>query len=102
VTINTLSIRHMMRPFKPGTSLKDHAAPISDVLQQLQTQLAEFQALKEQLAVGAAGNIGGPQPQYGNMRPSGSIDSAITSASSSFLHLPGDANRASDSGRGIH
>jgi adenylate cyclase len=92
----------MMRPFKPGDSLKDHAAPIGDVLQQLRTQLAEFQALKEQLAVGAAGNIGGPQPQYGKIGPSDSIDSGITSASSSFLHLPGDVNRSSDSGRGIH
>jgi adenylate cyclase len=97
VTINTLDLRHMMRPFKPGDRLQDHAAPISDVLQQLRTQLAEFQALKEQLAVGSAGNIAGPQ-QYAD-RPSNSIDSGITSASSSFLHLPGDANRSFDSGR---
>lgn len=88
-----------MRPFKPGDTLNDHAVPISEVLQQLQTQLAEFQALKEQMAVGAAGNIGGP-PIHEKMGPSGSIDSGITSASSSFLHLPGDANRSFDSGRG--
>ena len=91
-----------MRPFKPGDSIKDHAAPISDILQQLRTQLAEFQALKEQLAVGTAGNPGGPPPQYTNKRPSDGIDSGITSASSSFLHLPGDAIHSFDSGRGIH
>lgn len=82
-----------MRPFKPGDTLSDHAVPITEVLQQLQTQLAEFQALKEQMAVGTAGNIGGP-PTYGKAAPSGGIDSGITSASSSFLHLPGDANRS--------
>lgn len=88
----------MMRPFKPGDTLGDHAVPINEVLQQLQTQLAEFQALKEQMAVDAAGNIGGP-PTPVKTGPSGSIDSGITSASSSFLHLPGDANRSFDSGR---
>jgi adenylate cyclase len=99
VTINTLSIRHMMRPFKPGDSLKDHAAPITDVLQQLSTQLAEFQALKEQLAE-APGSLGGPLPSY-EKRPSDTLDSGITSASTSYLHLPGDAIRSSDSDRGF-
>ena len=55
VTINTLAMRHMMRPFRPGDRLEDHAAPIGEVMQQLQTQLAEYRALKEQLAVDAAG-----------------------------------------------
>ncbi|KAJ5452763.1 Ras-association [Penicillium cf. griseofulvum] len=100
VCINTLSLRHMMRPFKPGDILSDHAVPINEVLQQLQTQLAEFQALKEQMAVDAAGNIGGPPTPYGEMGHSDSIDSGITSTSSSFLHHPGDANRSFDSGRG--
>jgi adenylate cyclase len=98
VCINTLFMRHMMRPFRPGDRLQDHAVPIGEVFQQLQTQLAEFQALKEQMAVGAAGNIGGPPP-YGNVAPSDAPDSGITSASSSFLHLTGDANRASNSSR---
>lgn len=88
-----------MRPFKPGDTLSDHAVPISDVLQQLQTQLAEFQALKEQMAVGAAGNIGG-RPTHVKIGPSGSIDSGITSTSSSFLHLPSDANHSFETGRG--
>jgi adenylate cyclase len=87
----------MMRPFKPGDKLKDHAVPISDVLQELRTQLAEFQALKESLAVGAAGITGGPKPQYSPAEPpSESLESGITSASSSYLHLPGDAARTSD------
>lgn len=90
-----------MRPFKAGDSLQDHAAPIADVLQQLSTQLAEFQALKEQLADSGPGHIASPQLHYGQ-RPSDSIDSGITSASSSFLHLPSDANRFYDHGRGRH
>ncbi|KAL1966282.1 hypothetical protein VTN77DRAFT_4635 [Rasamsonia byssochlamydoides] len=53
--VNTLAVRHMMRPFKPGDTLKDHAIPMSDLLLQLQTQLAEFKALKEQLGVGEGG-----------------------------------------------
>ncbi|KAJ5550519.1 hypothetical protein N7535_001538 [Penicillium sp. DV-2018c] len=97
VCINTLSLRHMMRPFKPGDKLGDHAVPIGEVFQQLQTQLAEFQALKEQMAVGACPQLGAPA-SYGNMA-SESLDSGITSASSSFLHLPGDTNRASNSSR---
>jgi adenylate cyclase len=88
----------MMRPFKPGDKLKDHAVPISDVLQQLQTQLAEFQALKESLEVGAAGITGGPQPQYSSLAThhSEGMDSGIATPSSSFLHLPGDTTRNSD------
>ncbi|KAL4922877.1 hypothetical protein BDW62DRAFT_4141 [Aspergillus aurantiobrunneus] len=58
VTISTLYVRHMMRPFKRGDQLNDHAAPIGDILQELQTQLAEYRALKEQVAVSAAGITG--------------------------------------------
>ena len=90
-----------MRPFKPGDTLSEHAVPIGEVLQQLQTQLAEFQALKEQMAVGAAGNIGGPPPRD-MMGHSGSIDSGITSSSSSSLNLHSDVIRSFDSGRGYH
>lgn len=57
VTVNTLAIRHMMRPFKPGDRLIDHAMPIREVMQQLQTQLAEYKALKEHLA-GVTGAVG--------------------------------------------
>lgn len=89
-TINTLSVRHMMRPFRSGDRLEDHAVPIGEVLQQLQTQLAEYRALKEQMATGAAGIPDGTPPQYGgvSMHPSVSVDSTTTSASSSFLHIP--------------
>jgi adenylate cyclase len=44
-------VRHLIHPFKPGDKLKDHAIPISDVIQQLQAQLAEFAALKQQLGM---------------------------------------------------
>ncbi|KAI9046149.1 adenylate cyclase acyA [Aspergillus affinis] len=54
MTINTLAVRHMMRPFRPGDRLNDHAVPIGEVMQELQTQLAEYWALKEQLAGNAA------------------------------------------------
>jgi adenylate cyclase len=91
----------MMRPFKPGDKLKDHAVPINDVLQQLRTQLAEFQALKESLAIGAAGITGGPQPQYNSAAPppSEGMNSGIATPSPSFLHLPGDTARNSDTNR---
>ncbi|KAJ9244931.1 hypothetical protein DTO169E5_1312 [Paecilomyces variotii] len=49
--VNTLSVRHMMRPFKPGDKLEDHAVPMGEIMRELQTQLAEFKALKEQLSV---------------------------------------------------
>jgi adenylate cyclase len=45
----------MMRPFRTGDTLEDHAVPMGDVFLQLQTQLAEFKALKEQLSIGLAG-----------------------------------------------
>ncbi|KAL3460278.1 phosphatase 2C-domain-containing protein [Aspergillus heterothallicus] len=60
VAISTLAIRHMMRPFKAGDQLNDHAVPIGDILQQLQTQLAEYRALKEQIDSNAG--ISGTSP----------------------------------------
>ncbi|KAJ5380913.1 Adenylate cyclase [Penicillium cataractarum] len=89
-TINTLTVRNMMRPFKPGDKLGDHAVPIGEIFQQLATQLAEYRALKEQMAVGAAGIPGGPPaPHYSGitLHSNLSADSNTTSASSSFLHL---------------
>lgn len=44
-------MRHMMRPFRSGDRLEDHAVPMADILKQLQVQLAEFKALKEQINV---------------------------------------------------
>ncbi|KAL6230803.1 hypothetical protein BDW75DRAFT_221748 [Aspergillus navahoensis] len=58
VAISTLALRHMLRPFKLGDRLDDHAAPIGDVLQELRTQLAEYKALKEQIAATGAGITG--------------------------------------------
>lgn len=83
-----------MRPFKPGDRLEDHAVPIGEVMQQLQTQLAEYRALKEQMAVEAAGIPGGSPAHYGGvpMDNSDSTQSHATSASSSFLHLSHSAD----------
>jgi adenylate cyclase len=85
-------MRHMMRPFRAGDRLGDHAVPILEVMQQLQTQLAEYNALKEQLAVGSGSMPGGgplPPLQYGSlpMHATDSVDSMANSASSSFLNL---------------
>lgn len=44
-------IRHMMRPFRPGDTLEDHAVPMAAIIKQLQSQLVEFRALKEQISV---------------------------------------------------
>ncbi|KAE8356504.1 hypothetical protein BDV28DRAFT_127114 [Aspergillus coremiiformis] len=83
VTVSTLAIRNMLRPFRPHDRLNDHAAPIGEVLQELQTQLAEYRALKEQIAVGAAG-ITDRSPSYtGTELPS--LEDSASSASSSFL-----------------
>lgn len=63
MTINTLAVRHMLRPFRPGDRLNDHAVPIGEVMQELQTQLAEYRALKEQLAGGTT-RLPGASPNY--------------------------------------
>jgi adenylate cyclase len=51
ICINTLCVRHLIHPFRPGNKLKEHAMPMSEVIQQLQTQLAEFAFLKQQLSL---------------------------------------------------
>ena len=80
MTISTLAVRHMMRPFRPGDQLNDHAVPIGEVMQELQTQLAEYRALKEQLAGGAV-HFPGASPRYPpNMMPNNGDD--ISSSSS--------------------
>ncbi|PGH13020.1 hypothetical protein AJ80_06504 [Polytolypa hystricis UAMH7299] len=47
---NTLTIRHMIKPLRPGDTLEDHAMPMADILKQLQAQLTEFRVLKEQMS----------------------------------------------------
>lgn len=83
-----------MRPFRPGDRLDDHAVPIGEVMQQLQTQLAEYRALKEQLATGAAGVASQPPSQYSSipMQATESVDSNTTSASSTFLQIPASSD----------
>ncbi|PTU20679.1 hypothetical protein P175DRAFT_0493011 [Aspergillus ochraceoroseus IBT 24754] len=86
VTTSTLALRHMMRPFKPGDRLDDHAVPIAEVMQQLQTQLVEYKALKEQIAVSAAGITGTPPSSTGtDLQYSTGDLRSNSSTSSSFL-----------------
>ncbi|KAJ5168888.1 Adenylate cyclase [Penicillium canariense] len=107
VTINTLSVRNLMRPFKSGDRLEDYAVPIGEIFQQLATQLAEYRALKEQMAVGAAGIPGGPPaPNYSGIdtHSTPSANSTATSASSSSLNLSrsADTPRSFDLHRNNH
>lgn len=92
-----------MRPFKPGDRLEDHAVPIGEVMQQLQTQMAEYRALKEQMATGSAGIPIG-SPPFGGTPVIHAADSGNTSSSSSFLHLAGaaDTPRSLDIQRNAH
>ncbi|EED21998.1 adenylate cyclase AcyA [Talaromyces stipitatus ATCC 10500] len=85
--INTLAIRHMMHPFKQGGSLRDHAMTMAEVISQLQSQLAEFQALKDYLNTAATG---APDPAaiVGRDLKSPSSDSSrVNSNSSSHIRL---------------
>lgn len=75
-----------MQPFKPGDRLEDHAAPIGEVMQQLQTQLAEYRALKEQLAGGAI-DMPGRERRFNESAPTGRSGSTASSTSSSLLQM---------------
>ena len=46
----------MMRPFKAGDKLSDHAVPMAELLAQLQAQMAEFKALRDQVDVSDSGS----------------------------------------------
>lgn len=86
--VNTLAVRHLMRPFKPGDRLEDHAVPMAEVMLQLQTQLAEFKALKEQLgADNAADRRRSRFSRFPEPLPE-SPRSDISSASSSRVQSP--------------
>lgn len=93
VTINTLAIRNMMHPFRPGDNLNDHAIPIGEVMQQLQTQLAEYRLLKKQVADNAADIHRAPI----NMAPDQYLEDSTlsTSPSSSYLNLRSNSDVSS-------
>ncbi|KAI9925149.1 cysteinyl-tRNA synthetase [Aspergillus wentii] len=97
LSINTIAVRYMMRPFKPGDKLSDHAVPMSEVMQQLQTQLAEYKALKEQMAVSAAGITGTPGSLVA-ADPRDGAESNSSFTSSSFLNLaaPSESSHSYD------
>lgn len=85
--INTLAIRHLMHPFKKGDPILEHAMSMTEVISQLQSQLAEFQALKEHLNIAATG-APDPSTQIGlNLKTPGSQSSGTNSNSSSHIRL---------------
>lgn len=53
---NSLALRHLMSPFRPGDTISDHAGPMGDLMKQLSIQLAEFKAIKEQAGFRNAGS----------------------------------------------
>ena len=46
--LNTLAVRQLVRPIRKGDTVADHAVPMATILHQLQTQMAEFMAFKQQ------------------------------------------------------
>ncbi|KAF3492308.1 adenylate cyclase [Arthroderma uncinatum] len=86
---NTLTVRAMMQPFKPNDTILDHAVPMSDILQQLQSQLAEFRALKTQISLNG-GPTTPPPSGYSLEMP----ESTISSAQSSTLNLTSPSSLA--------
>lgn len=79
----------MMQPFRPGDRLIDHAAPIGEVMQQLQTQLAEYRALKQHLAGGGISGITGAPVSFSDSvgQAADGAASDASSSSSSLLQL---------------
>lgn len=43
-------MRHMLRPFRPGTSILDQACPMGEIFETLTAQLAELQHFRAQQA----------------------------------------------------
>ena len=44
---NTLQLRHMIKPFKAGSSYADHARPMGDIMAQLKGALTELENFKK-------------------------------------------------------
>ena len=84
----------MMHPFRPGDNLNDHAIPIGEVMQQLQTQLAEYRLLKKQVADNGADIHRGPA---NIVAPDQYLEDSATSASpsSSYLNLRSNSDVSS-------
>jgi adenylate cyclase len=76
-----------MRPFKQGDSLTDHAMPMGEILSQLQSQLAEFRALKGHLDLTATG-APDPATRIGlDLETPSNQSSGTNSKASSNIHL---------------
>jgi adenylate cyclase len=55
----------MLNPFKQGDTLQDHAMPMGQIFAHLQSQLAEFQAIKESLSHTNAALVPNPKTHIG-------------------------------------
>ncbi|CRG90756.1 adenylate cyclase [Talaromyces islandicus] len=82
-SVNTLQLRHMMNPFKQGDTLQDHAMPMGEIFAHLQSQLAEFQALKQSLNLTNAALVPNPQTHIGLSLETPTTDRSEASSSSS-------------------
>ncbi|TKX20031.1 adenylate cyclase [Elsinoe australis] len=85
-SITTLVLRNALRPFRPGTMLRD-ACPISDILGELLGQLTELQDIKE-AHPHLASNVTHPpfhRPQSYASNPRSSVMSANSGNRSSVL-----------------
>lgn len=50
MSVSSLYLRHLVRPFKHTDSLEDRAVPIGEVLRDLESQLADYKVLKQKMA----------------------------------------------------
>ncbi|KAG5302661.1 hypothetical protein I7I50_02966 [Histoplasma capsulatum G186AR] len=75
---NTLTIRHMIRPFNSAAALKDIAIPMADILTELQVQLSEFKALKEQIDPPSLASHQIPHPAVSVLKSANQSSSAVS------------------------
>ncbi|KAI1913307.1 hypothetical protein LOZ61_002843 [Ophidiomyces ophidiicola] len=97
---NTLAIRHMMRPLRPGHTLEDHAVPMVEIIAQLQVQLAEFKALKEQINIVSA-DLSLPASSIGTPAASVAFGVHQTSATSTVVDLRSESRRRGSEFSGV-
>ncbi|EQL38093.1 hypothetical protein RJZ56_004331 [Blastomyces dermatitidis] len=75
---NTLTIRHMIRPFNRANSLKDIAVPMAEILGELQVQLSEYKALKEQIDPSSLVSHQVPHAAVSVLKSAGQSSSAVS------------------------
>lgn len=53
---NTLEMRFIVKPVKPGDKLEHHARPMAEVMKEVREALAEYGAIKQRMAAKSQGN----------------------------------------------